>query len=286
VATVKASGYDPGLRQHFTITDHDRKAIVHPETREILGVVGKDYKVHDYQQWLVDNTKDILDVPELGIGSAGLLKKGAQAWVQIDLAETIEGPGGIDHRPFFLSSSSLDGQSSTIYKVGTRLVRCDNTRELALREDSPQVKIRHRSQSLGQLGSIRDRLGILYQLTDEMNAELDQLLNVPVSDKQWEQFITAHIGRERPTETGASQTRWDNRHDQLDDMYRTDERCAQWQGTAFGVQQTVSTFGQHEATVKGDVSGQPERQMAYTVSGQWARLDAETLGKLNLVLAA
>lgn len=283
-AAVKVSGRAGG--HSFTVTDPDRVAIVHPVTHDILGVVGKDYKVHDYQQWLVDNTRDILDVPELGIGSAGLLRKGAQAWVQIDLNETIEGPGGIEHRPFFLSGSSLDGQSSTIYKLGTRLVICDNTRDYALREDSPQVKVRHRSRSLGQLGSIRERLGILYQMTDEMNAELDALLNAPVSDKQWDQFVTAHIGRERPTEAGRSQSRWDNRHDELDDLYRKDPRCAPWTGTKFGALQTVSTHAQHLATVKGELSGEGERQMAYTVNGNWAKLDAQALAKLNLVLAA
>lgn len=284
VAQVKVSGYDPGLRKHFTVTDPDRKAIVHPETRAILGVVGKDYKVHGYTQWLIDNTKDILDVPELGIGSAGLLKGGAQGWVQIEMDETIEGPGGIEHRPYFLATTSLDGQMSTTYKTGSRLVVCDNTREWALREDSPQVKVRHRSRSLGQLGTIRERLGVLYQLTDELNAELDGLLNTPVSDAQWEQFITATIGRERPTDEGASQTRWDNRHDVLDTMYRTDPRAAQWKGTAFGALQAVSTVNQHESTVKG--MGHAERHATNTVNGEWGKADAKAQRQLNLILAA
>lgn len=267
-----------------TMKDGDLKSLWHPETGAKLGVVGKDYKVHDYSQWLIDNTKDILDVPELGIGSAGLLKNGSQAWVQIDMDETVEGPGGILHRPYFLSASSLDGQSSTLYKVGTRLVVCDNTKLYAEREDTPQVKVRHRSRSLGQLGTIRDRLGIMYQMTDELNAELDGLLNTPVSDAQWEQFITATIGRERPTDASASQTRWDNTHDRLDTMYRTDPRAAQWKGTAFGALQAVSTVGQHEGTVKG--MGHAERHMTNVVNGTWDKADASAQRQLNLILAA
>jgi phage/plasmid-like protein (TIGR03299 family) len=282
VARVKVSGRAGG--QSFTIVDEDRKAIVHPDTHEILGVVGKDYKVHGYQQWLVDNTKDILDAPELGIGSAGLLRKGAVAWVQIDMAETVQGPGGIEHRPYFLATTSLDGQMSTLYKPGTRLVVCDNTRDYAMRETGEQVKVRHRSRSLGQLTTIRERLGLLYQVTDEVNAELDELLNTPVSDRQWEQFVAAHIGRERPAEAGAGQTRWDNTHDQIDTIYRSDERAAPWQGTSFGALNAVSTFDQHERTTKGMSS--PERHMTNVVSGTWDKEDARALRQLNLILAA
>lgn len=276
--TVRIDGHS------YTLTDPNMKALVHPDTHDFLGWVGKDYKIHDYSQWLIDNTKDILDVPELGIGSAGLLKGGAQAWVQIDMAETVEGPGGIEHRPYFLSASSLDGQSSTLYKMGTRLVVCDNTKAYAEREDTPQVKIRHRSRSLGQLGTIRERLGVMYQMTDELNTELDGLLNTPVSDAQWEQFITATIGRERPTLAGSSQTRWDNRHDVYDEMYRTDPRAAQWTGTAFGALQAVSTVSQHESTTKG--MGHAERHATNTVNGEWDKADAKAEKTLNLILAA
>jgi phage/plasmid-like protein (TIGR03299 family) len=284
-ASVKASGYDPGLRQHFTITDPDHKAIVHPGTRDILGIVGKDYKVHDYTEWLLDNAQLLLDAPELGIGSAGLLRKGALAWVQIELDETIEGPAGIAHRPFFTAATSLDGQMSTTYQVGTQLVVCDNTLSAALgSSNADRVKVRHRSRSLARVQDVRERLGIMYQNADDVNAELDQLLSIKVSEAEWEKFVAAHIGRVRPTEAGASQSRWDNQHDALDDLWTADPRVQPWHGTGFGVVQAVNTYRHHEGTVKG--MSRAERNMTNMVTGEWDKLDAATLNKLNLVLAS
>jgi hypothetical protein len=84
-----------------TYTDDTRKAIVRPDTGAILGIFRTGYKVHDYDQWLINNVEGILDA-DLHIGSAGLLREGAVAWVQVEMADTLNaaGPqGDRDRRP-------------------------------------------------------------------------------------------------------------------------------------------------------------------------------------------
>jgi phage/plasmid-like protein (TIGR03299 family) len=282
VAKVKVSGRAGG--KSFTKTDETRKAIVHPDSQEILGIVGKDYKIHGYQQWLVENAKAILDAPELGVGSAGLLKEGAVAWVQIEMDETIEGPGGITHRPFFTSATTLDGQMSTTYQMGTQLVVCDNTLSAALREGgADRIKVRHRSGSLGRIGDVRQRLQLMYENADEVNAELDELLNVAVSDADWDRFLDAHLGK-RPFESGRGQTNYDSKRDELAGLYSSDPRVAPWKGTGFGVIQAVNTHAHHVRTVKG--MDRAQRNMTNMVTGQWDKLDTSTLTRLQAVLAA
>ena len=90
-----------------TYTDPTRKAIVRPDTGAILGVFRTGYQVHDYDQWLIDNVEGILDA-DLRIGSAGLLRGGAVAWVQVEMADTLEA-AGVEFRPFLTATTSLDG---------------------------------------------------------------------------------------------------------------------------------------------------------------------------------
>jgi phage/plasmid-like protein (TIGR03299 family) len=285
-ATVKHTVRLDG--KSVTVKDDELKSYFHPETGEKLGVVGKSHKVHGYSKWLIDTTKDILDVPELGVGSAGLLRKGAVAWVQIELDETVEGPGGIAHRPFFTSATAMDGSMSTTYQTGSRLVVCDNTLSGALRENTDRVKIRHTSGSLARLGDIRQRLNLLYQVTDEFNAEMDELLKTPVSEREWGAFLEGHLTAAhkgpRPFEAGRGQTNWDNHRDELSGLYHSDPRVSPWAGTAFGVIQAVNTHDQHIKGVKGMSRG--ERNMVKMVTGEFDRLDTSTYKQLQLVLAA
>ena len=55
LADVQALALDEtGVR---VITDPHRQAIVRPDTNTVLGIFSKGYKVHDYQQWLVNNVE-------------------------------------------------------------------------------------------------------------------------------------------------------------------------------------------------------------------------------------
>jgi hypothetical protein len=90
------------------INDPDRKAMLRPpgalgpdDPGAILGVFKSGYTGHDYTTWLLEQVAEILD-DDLAIGSAGLLKGGALAWVSIEVPETITTPEGVAFRPHLL----------------------------------------------------------------------------------------------------------------------------------------------------------------------------------------
>src|SRR5215207_2675723 len=89
-ADVQAVAIDDTAVQ--TYTDPTRKAIVRPDTGAILGIFRTGYKVHDYDRWLITNVEGILDA-DLHIGSAGLLRGGAVAWVQVEMVDTLNAAG-------------------------------------------------------------------------------------------------------------------------------------------------------------------------------------------------
>lgn len=273
----------PGGRH---IVDASRKAIVHPDTGEILGVFRQGFQVHDYNEWLIQNTQTLLDAEGLGASSAGLLKGGAVAWVQAEMPESVTTPEGVEGRPFITAATSLDGSLSSTYLTGTQLVVCDNTLSAALGEKGTgRVKVKHSRNSLGKLGEVRDALGIVYQTAEDFMAEVAELCAVEVTDKQWDEFLAAHLGdKPDPAKSVRSANSYDRHREGLVNLYRHDNRVAPWAGTAFGVVQAVNTYEQHVKNVKG--AGRAERNMDKMVRGEFDKLDTTTLDQLNMVLAA
>jgi len=285
---VKTS-YRAGGRSH-TVEIPNKKALVHPDTGEVFSVVGKGFNVHSYRQWLIENFKIILDDSELGIGSAGLLKGGGEAWVQLELPETIDGPGGIKHRPFLTGSAVLTATRSTSYSTGTQVAVCDNTLSSALAGAMAMIKYAHRKGVEIKVQDVRDALSIVMESADAVNAELEALLAITVTDKQWEDFVAATIGP-RPNamiegKGSAALTKWDDRHDTLTALWKNDPMVAPWTGTAWGALQAMSTYRHHHQVAKNVDGGRAERNLINRVDGTNDKADAATLERLQLVLAA
>jgi phage/plasmid-like protein (TIGR03299 family) len=265
-----------------TIADPTRKAIVRPDTQQVLGVFSKRYQIHQYDKWLLETVAELLD-DDLSIGSAGLLRGGAVAWVSVEVPETITTPEGVAYRPHLLAAASHDGSTATSYHRCIQLVVCDNTMSAALRESEghdQNVRVRHSSRSLERLIEAREALGIVHTIADDFAAEVAELTSVKVSDGDWARFLDSLVPV--PDERGRARTNAEAKRETLNRIYRVDERAAPWQGTAWGVRQAVNTMVHHETAVRGATRGQ--RNMERAVTGEIDRLDRDTLDRLNAVL--
>ncbi|NRQ38789.1 DUF932 domain-containing protein [Nonomuraea sp. NN258] len=262
------------------LIDPTRKAIIRPDTGHILGVFKQGFRIHEYKRWLVGHIETILD-DDLSIGSAGLLRDGAVAWVQIEVPETCTTPEGVAFRPFLSAATSLDGSLSSTYQTGAQLIRCDNTLSAALAErNAKQVKIKHSRNSLARIAEVRDALGIIHQVADDFAAEVRHLCQVDVSPGQWTAFLDRHVPV--PSERGRRRTLAETKRAALSRLWNDDERVTPWQGTAFGVVQAVNTYTHHEQSVRGAV--RVERNMHRMVTGGVDDLDLATVQTLEKVL--
>ena len=261
-----------------TIVDDTRKQIVHPETGAVLGVFKAGYRVHGYDEWLVRNVEAILDDDELRVGSAGLLRGGAQGWVQIE-TEATRSVEGVEHRPFLTAATSMDGSIATTYGVGTQVVVCDNTLSVALGAFRSSVKVRHSSKSLGRLGDVRDALQLVLGAGDAFAAQVRELTAEAVTDARFERFLTALT--ETKTDSKRAQTLAEAKREALRRLWRTDERVAPWRGTAWGVVSAVNTYVQHEAPIRG--ADRVTRNAEFMVHGRYNSLDAGTVELLAAV---
>jgi phage/plasmid-like protein (TIGR03299 family) len=259
------------------------KAWVHPKTGEVLGVHKATRAIHQYDEWLLDLAANVLD-DDLQIGSAGLLRGGRMAWVQVEVPETVETPEGVTFRPFILFRSAMDGSFATTASRSVTNTVCDNTMFIAATEHGGQrITFRATGNNEVKLAEARDALGIVYTAADDFARQVAELTATPLSPNDFTKLTRIVIPGERP-DVGADARSWahwtkvGHKREFLEDLYRHDERVAPWTGTAFGAWQAFNTYDQHERTIRG--GNRVERNQLQLVKGQQDRADRNVLDKI------
>jgi len=261
----------------LTYRDTERKAIMRSDNGRLLGIFKQGYKIHQFDEWLIQNVETLLDA-DLAIGSAGLLKGGAVAWIQVEMEETITAPNGIEFRPFLTAATSMDGSLATTYQTGAQVVVCDNTLSAALAEKVTRVKVKHSRHSLNKIQDVRDALDIVHGVADDFIAQVDALTAQVVTQDQWRAFVDAYSAG---GESGRAKTIAERKAGDLHRLWNHDERVAPWRGSAYGVVQAVNTYVHHLGTVR-NVS-RADRNAERAITGGADALDASTLALLATV---
>lgn len=263
------------------LTVPDKKALIRADTATVLGTPGTGYLVHDNCAWLLENVFAFLG-GGVEIGSVGLLRGGAVAFAQMEFKETMQ-HAGERFRPFITAVTSLDSSFATTYKSGAQRVVCDNTLAAFLGADNVTLRKRHTSGSKVNAEELRQRFNVqLGEIGDAFTAELDQLLDVSVSDAQWAEFLNAHTGDPSEMDKGRTKSLAEKKQDTLNELYFHDPRVAPWSGSEWGVLQAVSTFQQHLATIQG--GNRVETNALKFLGGKTAVEEAEARATLDRIL--
>ena len=257
-------------------------AIVNSESGHVFKIASDDYVIHQFQDWLVKKVATLLDNGNLQIGSAGLLRKGAGAFVSVETPENVKTRSGMEIKPKLLAASSHDSKLASIYKFVSTIVVCDNTLNAALAEQSNVHRVRHTENSLGRLEDVRQSLKILIAGSEGMVDFLDSLSEIKVSDSQWQEIVDRLVpvpDSSRPQVVA----RLENKRLELDNLWRNDPRCAPWHGSGLGVFQAFNTHNKH---IAGQDSSRFDRNMRKTLSNASLKEDRKILGVLNAVTGA
>lgn len=266
----------------------DKQAITRSDDHSgtVMGIFAPGYVRHQYRDWLLSTVADVLD-DDLSISSAGLLRGGAIAWVEVSVPESVETPEGVTFRPNLLATTSFDGSIATTFKRTVTDTVCDNTRELALAESGQTYKVKHSRYSVAKLGDAREALAMVYTLADEFAAEVKELCATELTPGQWsavlDRLVPVVDSRTGAALVGRALTMAAKKRDALGRLYRNDERVSPWAGTAMGVIKAVNTYEHHEGTVRG--ATRAERNMLRAVTGDFGALDRATWSSLKQVLA-
>lgn len=264
------------------IPQDDRKAIVRDDSNEVLGMFKDSYQIHQYEEWLLGTVADVVDDSNLQIGSAGLLRNGGVAWVSIEMPETLTTKAGFEFRPHLLATTSHNGTLATTFKRVVTAVVCDNTLAGALGEEGSEFKTRHSKYSNGRIQDIRDALGIIHSMADEVSLEIERLSSLTVTQSEWDAIVDRLIpvgteGETRPQAISRSQ----NKQEAIRHLYKHDPRVAPWMGTGLGVLQAFNTY-QHHFSGKDD--SRVERNALNALNGKTDEFDRQVLRIMNDVV--
>jgi phage/plasmid-like protein (TIGR03299 family) len=261
----------------------DRKFIVRSDDSTVLGIFKDGYQIHQYGEWLIDAVANIVDDNNLAIGQAGLLKQGAVAWVSVELPENIETPSGFTVRPQLLATTSHNGSLATTHKMTNTVVVCDNTLTMGLNDGKVAHRTRHSKHSQFKIQNVRDAIGIVHTMTDNIMAEIEALSAVTVTDKQFADIVNrlvpiAEIGET----TNSARTKMGNKQDAIKALYLHNPMVAPWKGTKLGVIQAFNTYQHH---VSGSDDKRAQRNLTNAVMGKTDDADLEVIKAIDLVLA-
>ena len=278
-----ATGIGPDGSPVQFVKCEDRQGIYRSDNHGTLGIFKLGYVAHQYTSDLVATIRTLTADNLLTVQSAGLLQGGAQAWVQVaQHAASIITPEGVEFRPYLLGFTSANGSLSTGFTEVVGLSVCDNTMAANRAEGRGEIRARHTTNSLAKIHNAAIAYARLDGVAEEFAALIAQECSTAVTPAQWSAVLNALVPV--PEDKGKGQTMANNKRDELVSLYRSDPRCAQWTGTAFGVRQTFNTYGQHSAIVRG--AHRAERNIANTLTGKIASDDAEVMATLEKVLAA
>lgn len=252
-----------------------------PDYDTVFGYFKETAKIHPYDEWLVQNVDTLLD-GRLEIGSVGLLRNRAVAFLQAEMPETVkDGSTGEAFRSSVLGFTSLDSTLATTYQVAFTRVVCDNTFSRARGENTPSIRLRHTRNSKLNVEDARKALGLLEVETERMAEEIRYMISVPVTERQWEGFLDLHVPL--PEDEGRGRTMGEHKREALTELYHFDDRVAPWKGTAWGVQQAINTYQHHLMAIR---KGAPrfERNMLSAAQGKIQDTDRQAVAQLNRVL--
>ncbi len=285
ILTMTHRGVDGMPRRWVQIKGRQAIARSDEDDGHVLGVFTDAYEPHQYSEYLLTAVGDILD-DSLSISSAGVLRGGAVAWVEVSVPESITTPEGVEFRPNLLATTTLDGSLATTYKRTVTAVVCDNTRAAALREEGQELKIRHSRHSRLRLAGARSALNIVHGLADSFAAEVAQLCRTEVDARTWDRFLDSWVrltGPEGEPLTKRRRELAEAKREALAGSYVHDRRVAPWAGTAYAVLQAVNTYEHHHSPTSAP---RVDRNMQRAVSGAYEKLDRRAWEVLEGVLAA
>ena len=163
-------------------------ALVRDDDGEMFTTNGKavtsTYSVFQNRE-MFEFLNQICDIGNVKYDTAGSFNSGRRVFVTIDLKDNIEiFPNDTIERRLLISSRH-DGKGSINIKfINTRVV-CQNTLELALRENTPHSwSIRHTTNKDDKLDTVKDIIGSLKIQKQEVIEKLKYYKQVELSEKQ------------------------------------------------------------------------------------------------------
>lgn len=206
---------------------------------EVLGVVGDNYTPVQNRE-LFRFGEALVSTGEAMWETAGSLRGGRVVFATASLNREVV-VAGDKHIPYLVMASSHDASMAMKALLTPVRVVCMNTLRLSLSRARSAYTIRH-TPNVGQyVAQAREALQLSWTYLDGFEAEVNQLIDQTVTDRQWNELISTLIP-DLETDSKRKATNVEQRRSDITQVYRTDPACRPWAGSAWGALNAVNTW--------------------------------------------
>lgn len=271
-----SDGLAPLMAIHPTRTIEVSEGVFEPA---LLGVNGWQYPMTDYYERLILGASAITDqsAGELQIGSCGILSHGRKAFIQIALDEPMKHSSGEEYQPWLVAYSSLDGSFANTFILCFIRVVCRNTFQLGRRQATAKYSFRNTKNGALDVLKARTVLDMFADMGTDLWAEIDGLLDVPVTEPKVEEILEIVWPLKPDGLSKTAVTKRTNIRADFMSIYTTDPRVRDFTGTAYGVLQAGNTLWQHGTELEPVAIDKRQtkhgRTMSWLMNGETAQKD-------------
>lgn len=153
---------------------------VRADVDEVLGGVGKDYKIIQNRE-AFDFFDTLVDDGEAKYQTAGALAGGKRIFLTAHVGDDIQIAGQDSHRLYLCLLNSHDGSKSlTAITTMVRIV-CANTETMALGSAKTSWTMTHRQSLAGKVSEARDALKLSFKYRDAFDEEVQRMLDIELT---------------------------------------------------------------------------------------------------------
>jgi phage/plasmid-like protein (TIGR03299 family) len=231
----------------------DFVANVRTDTRAVLGIVGRRYRV--FQNHEAFNFMDALVGDKLAMyETAGSLHGGKRVWMMASIPKEYRaGPDDLI-KPYVLLTNTHDGSQALRMIPTTVRVVCQNTLNLALREAGVDgLSISHHPRLESRIAEARQKLGIIAARFDKFDDELHAMLAKDLTVTEAGGYFRGLSGMDLPGHTDRQKKSRETVYGQMLANFDNDRNTLPGvKHTAWGAYNAVSEWADHQKATRGN----------------------------------
>jgi len=230
-----------------------------PDPTSVVGVVGERYTVVQDRD-LAFFAQDLIDTSDATFEAGGSLRGGRTTYFVLGLPQEVNIGGEDPLQQKLIVMNAHDGTSALRAWFTAIRMWCTNQLNYTFRTAAHRVSIRHTTSATTRLQQARETLGIGWNYLNELTQTAEVLVQQPMTDDQWAQFVE-QIFPMPPEEAGPrAHTMATNRRERLVPLWYepTNDNI---RGTRWGALQAVTEYVDWHRPVRGGDDIRATRQM-------------------------
>ncbi|MCD8557803.1 MAG: DUF932 domain-containing protein, partial [Shewanella xiamenensis] len=219
----------------------DAKVLYRSDSLKPLSVVSNRYKVVQPSE-VLNFYKDLVSAGGFELETAGVLKGGRKLWALAKTGQEAKIKGNDRIKAYLLLATSCDGTLCTTAQFTSVRVVCNNTLQMATRDNSGAVKVPH-STKFDPM-QVKEALGLGFSNWDAFMRNLKQLGQRSVSPMEADQYLRAVLN-EPDAREGIPDSKV---FQKVGGLYLSDGMGADYaaaNGTAWGLLNAVTEYVDH-----------------------------------------